>query len=185
MSAYNPGMTQTYSVFAGTERLVRGDLAQAARATKQAFDEGRAQLVVLDDLKGTTVELDLRGTVDDVLARLPRPSEAETRPGRGRPRLGVTAREVTLLPRHWDWLATQPGGASATLRRLIEAARRDGATQETEVRDRFYRVMSLLAGNLPEFEEASRALFAGNRARLEEAMASWPEDVRAYLTDLT
>lgn len=174
-------MTQTYSLFAGTERLAHGDLVQVARATKLAFDQGQAQLVLLDDQRGTTVELDLRGTPDEVVSRLS--VEPEVRAGRGRPRLGVTAREVTLLPRHWDWLATQPGGASATLRRLIEAARKDPDLQGTEDRDRFYKVMSLLAGNLPGFEEASRALFAGNRARLQEAMADWPEDIRTYLAE--
>jgi len=174
-------MTQTYSVFAGTERLAHGDLAKVARATKLAFDEGRARLVVLDDLLGTTVELDLRGTPDEVVARLS--PDPEVRPGRGRPRLGVTAREVTLLPRHWEWLATQPGGASATLRRLIEAARKDPVLQGNEARDRFYRVMSLLAGELPGFEDASRALFASNSERLKESMAEWPQDIRTYLAD--
>ncbi len=173
-------MTKTYSVFAGTERLAHGDLAQVARATKLAFDQGQARLMVLDDLAGTTVELDLRGTPDEVVARLQ--LEPEIRPGRGRPRLGVTAREVTLLPRHWEWLATQPGGASSTLRRLIEAARKDPVLQGNEARDQFYRVMNLLAGELPGFEEASRALFAGNSARLNEAMADWPADIRSYLS---
>ena len=173
-------MTQTYSVFAGTERLAHGDLAQVARATKMAFDQGQARLMVLDDLAGTTVELDLRGTPDEVVARLE--LAPEVRPGRGRPRLGVTAREVTLLPRHWEWLATQPGGASSTLRRLIEAARKDPVLQGNEARDQFYRVMNLLAGELPGFEEASRALFAGNSERLKEAMADWPDDIRTYLS---
>ena len=102
--------------------------------------------------------------------------------GRGRPKLGVVAREITLLPRHWDWLAAQPGGASATLRRLVENARRDGGAdgRQRAAREAAYRFLSAVAGNLPGYEEALRALFAGDAARFETQMADWPKDVRAY-----
>lgn len=99
---------------------------------------------------------------------------------RGRPRLGVVAREVTLLPRHWDWLAAQPGGASVTLRRLVETARKSGvaATERRIAQDAAYRVMTTLAGDLPKYEDALRALYAGDRERFEDLISAWPADVR-------
>ena len=102
--------------------------------------------------------------------------------GPGRPRLGVVAREVTLLPRHWEWLGTQPGGASAALRRLVESARRDGAGKDRvrAAQESAYRFMLAVAGNEPGFEEATRALFAGHAARFGECLAAWPPDVRAH-----
>jgi hypothetical protein len=109
----------------------------------------------------------------------------ETR-GPGRPRLGVVAREVTLLPRHWEWLATQPGGASVALRRLVEEARRTSASADRAraSRDAAYRVMHALGGDLPDFEEASRALFAGDRDRFRLHTAAWPLDVSAHVDRL-
>ena len=106
--------------------------------------------------------------------------------GRGRPRLGVVAREVTLLPEHWDWLAAQPGGASVALRKLVHEARRQGGARDRtrQARDRAYHAMSTLAGNLAGFEEASRALFAGDEPRLLAQMATWPADVQAYVLQL-
>ncbi|WP_428990320.1 DUF2239 family protein [Methylocapsa aurea] len=102
--------------------------------------------------------------------------------GRGRPKLGVVAREITLLPRHWDWLAAQPGGASAALRRLVETARREGGTdgRQRAAREAAYRFLSAVAGDLPGYEEALRALFSGDAARFEAQMTEWPKDVRAY-----
>ncbi|WP_414684760.1 DUF2239 family protein [Methylosinus sp.] len=102
--------------------------------------------------------------------------------GRGRPKLGVVAREITLLPRHWDWLAAQPGGASAALRRLVETARREGGAdgRQRAAREAAYRFLSAVAGDLPGYEEALRALFSGDAARFEAQMTEWPKDVRAY-----
>ncbi len=100
----------TFTAFAGQRGLAAGSLQTVAAAAKAAHDEGREPILVFDDATGRTVELDFRGTAEDVLARLPA-TEPPAKPGRGRPRLGVTAREVTLLPRHWEWLAGQPGGA--------------------------------------------------------------------------
>jgi len=101
--------------------------------------------------------------------------------------MGVVPREVTLLPRHWEWLAAQPGGASVTLRKLVEEARRHGATKDRqrEAQERAYHFMSALAGNLPGFEEATRALFANDGPRLSEVTAAWPPDVRTYALKLS
>jgi hypothetical protein len=126
------------------------------------------------------VDFDLRGSLDEVLARaLP----ATPRPGPGRPKLGVVAREVTLLPRHWEWLEQQPNGISAALRRLVDEARKRSPDEESArlAREAASRFMWAVAGNLPDFEEASRALFAGNRERLRSLTREWPADVRSHL----
>ncbi|MDN7676469.1 DUF2239 family protein [Burkholderia oklahomensis] len=115
-----------------------------------------------------------------------RESAANAPRGRGRPKLGVVAREVTLLPRHWEWLATQPGGASVALRRLVDEARRTHAHKDRSRRahERAYHFMSAIAGDMPGFEEATRALFANDGARLREQVAAWPADVRDHVIAL-
>lgn len=169
------------AVFAGPRLVARGDLAQVARAAHALRDES---LVVFDESTGRAIDLDFRGTVEDVLARLAPPPSPK--PARGRPRLGVTAREVTLLPRHWDWLAKQPGGASAALRRLVDEARRasGGAEEVRHAQEVTYRVMTTLAGDLPHYEDATRALFGRDRARFDELTAGWPVDIGDYVREL-
>ncbi len=156
-------------------RLVaEGSRADVALAVKRLGPEANGVLV-LDGHTGASVELDLRGDEAAILARL---IEAEPpRRGPGRPKLGVVAREVTLLPRHWEWLASQPGGASVALRRLVEEARRDDRDARRQARDNLYRFMSAVAGNQPGYEEACRALFAGDAARFGEQIAGWPQDL--------
>lgn len=164
------------TAFSGVARLAAGPLPDVALAVKAALAaDPDSSLLVFNDATGAVIDLDLRGSDDDVVARL---APAETR-GRGRPKLGVVAREVTLLPRHWDWLAAQPGGASQALRRLIDQARRtDEGRTETRLRlEAAYRFLCVLAGNLPGFEEAARALFANDRQRFEMLTAAWPLDL--------
>jgi hypothetical protein len=170
-----------YTAFVGERLLARGTAAQVAVALKAAFERAETKVVVFDDASGRPVDFDLRGSEAEIAARHA-PAEA---PRRGRPKLGVVAREVTLLPRHWDWLAGQPGGASAALRRLVQAAMREaeGPDAVRRRREAAYRVMSALAGDLPGFEEASRALFAGDDARLRGLTAAWPADVCAYVLE--
>lgn len=175
---------RTYTSFVGDERIVTGDLPTMLAATRRKLDDRPSQpLVILDDLTGKPVDFDFRGSVEELLAReVPPPSAG----GPGRPRLGVVAREVTLLPRHWDWLADQRGGASGTLRRLVDDAQRHEGAAARARRSAAVtgRAMTVLAGDLPQFEEAYRALDAGDRPRFEELTAGWPGDVRAYLTGL-
>ena len=169
--------------FAGTELLAKGPLTDVIQAAKAALDKGTDRSVAsLDLVSSRPVDIDFTGTQEEVLQRVPR---APVRTA-GRPKLGVIAREVTLLPRHWDWLASQPGGASVALRKLVEHASRDasGADTRRESRDSAYRFMHELAGDLPGFEEASRALFAGDAGRLENLVAPWPVGVREHLLDL-
>ena len=164
----------TCTAFAGSRRIATGEWNQVALEIRKAQDRGeQAMVLIFDDESGRQVELD------------PRPAVPETRKP-GRPRLGVVAREVTLLPRHWEWLATQPGGASVALRQLVEYASRANRTQDRVriARESAYRFMSAMAGNEPGFEEASRALFAGNREKFEKETAVWPADVRRYAAAL-
>lgn len=168
-----------FTAFVGHTRLVQGDLATVAPAATQALAAG-ASVLILDDRNGERLELDPRESLEALLARHGAPSPAP--PTRGRPRLGVTAKEVTLLPRHWDWLSAQPGGASAALRRLVDAARREGAAVDDARRshraaDRF---LYLVAGDLPQFEEAYRAFYANDAKRFTGLIADWPADVRDH-----
>ncbi|HEX4506287.1 MAG TPA: DUF2239 family protein [Alphaproteobacteria bacterium] len=177
----------SWSVFQGTKRIAAGALADAVLAAKAAIDGGGTEAVmVLDDLTAERVEIDFRNDIDLILSHLPKPVPAEPAPdaprGRGRPKMGVVAREVTLLPRHWEWLGRQPGGASVALRKLVEEARhthrhRDRVRQSQEAA---YRFMSIMAGDRAGFEEATRALFAGSHARFDAITGGWPTDIRDH-----
>jgi hypothetical protein len=178
-----------------------------ALAVKAATDNGSSNpILVFDDATGRVIDLDLRGSKADIIERLsqpPRTHAGRYRPradeatetakevvseprGRGRPKLGVVAREVTLLPRHWDWLAAQPGGASAVLRRLVDEARRGGGARQQKrvAQEATYQFMFAVAGDLPGYEEATRALFADDRPRLEQWIADWPHDIRFHVLRL-
>jgi len=169
---------QPLFAFAGHRLLARGPAAAVVAAVKTATDAGETVLT-FDAASGRVVDLDLRGDVAAVLARLTPAPEAEKR-GPGRPKLGVTAREVTLLPRHWDWLSAQPGGASVALRELVEGALREaeGPDRARRAKDATYRFMTAIAGDLPAYEEATRMLFAGDWTAFDAATEAWPEGVR-------
>ncbi len=193
------------TAFEGSRCIATGALTDVALAAKSAVDRGAASpaptpVLIFANASSEVIELDWRGTEAEFAARLARvlpdvvaetnalplgdpEATPETPRGPGRPRLGVIAREVTLLPRHWQWLGTQPGGASVALRRLVEVARRS-----SEVTDRVrqasavgYKFMATLAGHEPGFEEASRALFAADQARFEALITTWPIDVQTHL----
>jgi hypothetical protein len=159
----------------GDRRIASGELAQVALQAKGAVDGG-GDVLLFDDATSHTIELDFRGTADDVRHRL----AALAAPPADR--LGVVAREVTLLPRHWEWLAAQPGGASVALRKLVEQARHigDDKSRVRQSQEAAYRFMVAMAGNRPGFEEATRALFAGQGDRFDQETASWPPDVRDH-----
>lgn len=171
-----------FAVFDGHRLIVRGSAGEAAVTIRRSQDAGAAGPLLAFDAEGRQTDFDLRGSEAEILARhAPPPTEPR---GRGRPKLGVTAREVTLLPRHWDWLAAQPGGSSVALRKLVEAARGAGEGRDRAARDAAYRFMSAMAGDLPGFEEATRALFAGEAERLKGLVARWPADVRDHALNL-
>jgi uncharacterized protein len=191
------------TAFEGSRCISSGTLRDVALATKPVVDRWASSIsappvLIFDDATSEVIELDWRGTLADFVTRLEAqnhamqrampevPVEAEVAEaprGPGRPKLGVSAREVTLLPRHWEWLASQPGGASVALRKLVEVAR-----LSSEVKDRVrnaaaagYKFMSTMAGHEAHFEDASRALFAGDQAGFEAQIAGWPADVQAHL----
>lgn len=169
-----------YAVFQGARRLTVGSPAEAALAARQATDnQPDATVLIFDRATGRVVDLDLRGDDSAIQARYTPTTETAKR---GRPKLGVVPREVTLLPRHWDWLAQQPGGASVTLRKLIDAARKGGPDLKART-NAAYQVMVTLAGDREGFEEASRALFAGDMAALTDRMAVWPTDIGREITE--
>jgi hypothetical protein len=177
------------TAFDGERRLAAGPLIEVALAVKAATAAGaEGPLLAFDDATGGLVDLDLRGSRAEIAARLAAAAgEAAPPPqGRGRPSLGVVAREVTLLPRHWEWLAAQSGGASAAIRRLIDEARRAGGAKQQmrAAQDAAFKFMTTMAGDLPGYEEATRALYAKDRQRFARHIAVWPDDVRAYATTL-
>ncbi|RZI84466.1 MAG: DUF2239 family protein [Rubrivivax sp.] len=194
MNKSTPPDTQ-WIAFAQSTRIGQGAPRQVAALLKAFSDQKPNEpALVFDAHTSQPIEIDLRGSLATVLARLPAEAQDETPPptsvpptrSPGRPKLGVTAREVTLLPRHWEWLSAQPGGASVSLRKLVEQALRDGKRQDQvrQARESAYRFMSAMAGNEPGFEEATRALFAGNQTGFRESVAGWPADVRAHALTL-
>lgn len=194
-----PTRNTEYIAFDHHSRIACGDLAQVLRKVRQtSAANANARVLVFERHSSEQVEFDPRcataQAVRDAAATTapgsghgaPEPAAGAPPPKPGRPKLGVVAREVTLLPRHWQWLASQPGGASVALRKLVEQARRDnrGADKVRQAQEVCYRFMSAIAGDLPGFEEIARALFAPDAARFEELLAPWPADIGAHLREL-
>jgi hypothetical protein len=191
-------LSKPCTAFEGPRCIASGTLVDVALAAKAAVQRNpAAPVLTFDDATGAVVDLDLRGTTAEIVSRLA--EQSKVRPqrrsepatdanarGRGRPKLGVVAREVSLLPRHWEWLAAQSGGASATLRRLVEEAQRGdgGQSRARAAREAAYRFMSALAGDFAGFEEATRALFADDHTRFAEHTTTWPADIRSHAEKL-
>jgi len=190
----NPSSTASYTAFAGRRQIASGDLRYVVRKAQNSnILCDQPPVLIFNDITGEVVDVDLRGAPEDLshqstgVENDAAPKTEPTLPdagarGPGRPKLGVVAREVTLLPRHWEWLATQPGGASVALRKLVEQARRANQSRDRLrlAQEAAYRFLSAMAGNEPGFEEATRALFAGNRERFAKLVAPWPVDVRDH-----
>lgn len=198
-------LPKQYTAFTGHQRVSSGDIASVASAAKEYIDscENSPSILIFDNQTSEQVEIDFRGSTSDLLKHIellkialateapsdeetPAPSRAPT--GRsGRPKLGVVAKEVTLLPRHWEWLKSQRGGASATLRRLVEQARSE-AVKEDKIREQqtaVYRFMTAIGGDLSGFEEAMRALYAFDENQFIAQIDAWPQDIRAHVMTLT
>ena len=165
--------------FQGSKRIAEGSLLEVALAAKPLVDRAvwEPPVLILDADSSEVVAVDFRGEPEDLARRLAEPPR-----GPGRPKLGVVAREVTLLPRHWEWLSTQPGGASVALRNLVEGARRANESKDRirQARESAYRFIRTMAGNEAGFEEATRALFAGKLELFERHTSTWPADVRDH-----
>lgn len=171
--------TPLYAAFAGPKRLALGPLREVLPVLKQRFDEDCSDLPLVFELEsGRQVDFDLRGALEEILQReAPLPVR-----GPGRPKLGVTSREVSLFPRHWEWLETQPSGISGALRRLVEQAIKmePGTERARRMREALGRFLSTMAGDRPHYEEATRALYQGDVESFEELIRRWPKDIREY-----
>jgi uncharacterized protein len=187
----------TWIAFVGARRIASGTPRDVASRVKGFVElNSDAMVLVFDAVSSRPIELDLRGSLSNVLKRLPADSSAGLVPDSdaqlptvrtpGRPKLGVVAREVTLLPRHWEWLSRQPGGASVALRKLVEQGQRARKHDDEvrEAREAAYRFMSAIAGNEPGFEEATRALYADDPERLRQFTSTWPRDIRLHAQQL-
>ncbi|MDR3497422.1 MAG: DUF2239 family protein [Ancalomicrobiaceae bacterium] len=195
-------MTDTphITAFLGIDRVASGTQAEVATTLKQLVgDAPQSAALVFDNVTGRQIDLDLSGSAETVAGRYAAVAplaegtrsgaavgaEAESeaaRSARGRPKLGVVAREVTLLPRHWDWLATQPGGASVALRKLVEEARKKSAWDDAvrRIREATGRFLTAIAGDLVDYEDVCRALYAGDAARFDALTEPWPADIRDH-----
>ncbi len=164
-------MSQTYTAFVGESQFASGPLDVVLPRVKARFDHGEHDplLLIFEDQTGRQVDFDL------TLPPTPRV-------GPGRPKLGVVSREISLLPRHWEWLEQQPNGASAAIRRLVDSARGHEPDKQRArlAAEAAGRVLTALAGDRPNYEEATRALYGGNRERFDDLIRDWPGDVRAY-----
>jgi hypothetical protein len=172
-------MAARLTAFLGDQRIASGERDQVTRLVEERYDAADQQAIIaFDDATGRRVDLDYwdAGSGGSAGAAAPR-----RRPGR--PKMGVIAREVTLLPRHWEWLARQSGGASATIRRLIEAASRSAPDPKGR-RDAVYHFLNATCGDRPGYEAALRALYQGDRDRFADAVADWPVDLREYAGSL-
>jgi len=174
-------------------RIASGDLRHVALKSKEVLDNDQnARVLIFDDITSEVIEIDFRGTPEQLAKRLEaaagatdhnEPASIDSVARRpGRPKLGVVAREVTLLPRHWEWLARQPSGASVALRKLVEHAIKANRDKDSvrRAQNAAYRFMSTMAGNEPAFEEAIRALFSQQSERFLGLIEVWPADVREH-----
>ncbi len=178
--------TDTFVAFYGKKQITTASLADMLRSTtlylqdKQSSGTDTEPLLIFNERTGSQIDFDFRGSVEEVLAKaIPEPKKRSA----GRPKLGVKPREITLLPRHWEWLESQGKSASASLRLLVEAAmKQDGG--EADIKKNLAvtdRIMMTMAGDLAHFEEASRALNQRNLSRFEECIKGWPDDIKQYL----
>jgi len=182
----------TYAAFSQERLVAAGPIETVALKTKEWLDQGGEPVLLFEDETGQQIDLDLRGTPDEALARLrehpwlQRQEPVENRRGPGRPKLGVVSREVSLLPRHWDWLNGQPGGASVTLRKLVEATMKQtqGKDRARKSRDAVGKFIWAMAGNLPGFEAASRALTRKEHDAFDRMIEEWPTDIRDHVRKL-
>lgn len=167
----------SYVAFSNARRVAEGALKNVFPILKRRHDRNASEMVLIFEVDtGRQVDFNLRRSLKDVLEEQPSPKSP------GRPRLGVISREISLLPRHWDWLEQQPGAISAVLRRLVEQAIKTepGKERARRIRTALSRVLTSVAGDRPNFEEATRALFVGDIGRFESLIEKWPKDIRAY-----
>ena len=169
----------TFSAYGPTSCIGQGELTDVALAAHRFLRTHPDQsALILQDSTCQIIDLDLSG--DEALLErkanhYPIRSQAPV-PDSKDPITG----EITLLPRHWQWLAEQGGNASATLRRLIDEARRDPKQKaDNECRRRqqlTYRFCQALCGDFQGYEDALRALYAADKDSFKTHISTWPAD---------
>lgn len=188
-----PRLDRPCTAFAGLKKIASGNVIDVALKVKEHQQKDKkTTILVFDNTSSQQVELDLRGNKDAIIKRMkelpggPSEEEEDKTPRPGRPKLGVVSREISLLPRHWEWLATQPGGASVTLRKLVEEAKKKNVHRDQLrlAQEATYKFMVVMAGDLPHYEEALRALYAKNAKEFAAQIVSWPKDVREHTARL-
>jgi hypothetical protein len=182
-----PKLGRHYTAFADLKKIATGDVLDiAAKVKKFLKGENKAQILIFDDVTSEQIDIDFRGTAESVMRRLEdlfkNENDGEKKSGPGRPKLGVTAKEVTLLPDHWEWLARQPGGASVTLRKLVEEAKKKNFMKDhmRQAQESAHKFMTVMAGDLPHYEEALRALYAADLKKFEKMIGDWPKDIQEH-----
>lgn len=195
MSTSNEQTHSYCTAFMGVKAVASGSLQHVIATVKEALSESElARVLIFDNSTGKPRDVDYHGTADEVLTRLAEPSgdsaatevNPQTARKAGRPKLGVISGEVTLLPRQWEWLKAQPGGASITLRKLVDEARRAGEQQSTirKSQEAAYVFMTAMAGDFSHYEEALRALYAGDAERFDQCTQDWAPDIRNHVKKL-
>lgn len=180
-------MDRNYIAFADSKKIAVGNVLDvAAKVKKYLMKDTKSQVLIFDTSNSAQIEIDFRGSPENVLHRLETLHDQTDDPakkvGPGRPKLGVTAKEVTLLPEHWEWLARQPGGASVTLRKLVDEAKKKNHSKDLlrQAQEAAYKFMTVMAGDLPQYEEALRALYAGEAKKFEKMISVWPKDIQEH-----
>lgn len=177
----------TFTAFDAHSLIAYGDLAEVVLKIKGSIGKASiSTILIFSDITGKTIDFNFHGSKQEILKRLEvytSVQDAEPSSGPGRPKLGVVSREVSLLPRHWEWLATQRGGASATIRTLIEDTMKKASAGQSakQIQDRVYQIMSVLAGDLSDYEEALRAMYKKDKKSFLGYIEGWPKDVQNYL----
>ncbi|MES2802482.1 MAG: DUF2239 family protein [Bdellovibrionota bacterium] len=180
-----------YTVFAGFKIISQGNIEEVAIATKKYLKkEDDVRLLIFSDLSGKQMDLDLSGADKDVIDRLSVYKAAEASvsvSGPGRPKIGVKPREVSLLPLHWEWLSTQSGGASATIRRLVDEKMKAPTPKDKikQTQESVYTFLNSIAGDLTNFEDAIRFLYRQDEAKFKDAIADWPKDLKKHTLTLS
>ena len=179
----------TYTAFEGGKMVSKGALPEVVLKVKRRIGKvENSSILIFSDATGNTLDFNFQGAEKDVLKRLDVfvKEDAPESSGPGRPKLGVVSREVSLLPRQWEWLASQSGGASAVLRRLVDEAKKKSSEGNAvkQTQERTYKFMFAVAGDLEGYEEAIRALYKKDRKNFLVRMADWPDDVKAHALDL-
>jgi len=183
-----PKLERTCTAFSEHKRIAVGDLFEVVRKSLEYLKKHKdADIQFFDNSNSELVEVDLRGRPEAVLSRLePKEDSSEKKVGPGRPKLGVVSREIGLLPSQWEWLSIQPGGASVTLRKLVEEAKKKNRVKD-EIRrsqNATYKFMTTKAGDFPNYEEALRSLFANDRKTFDRLVQDWPKDIREHINFL-